>query len=157
MLWVGCIALLGMMLLACVNMVTRAVWVPVKGSYEIVGFLGALVASFGLGHTQEHKGHIALTILAGMFRPRTEKLVDVFANLICAVFFALAAWRTAVWAWSLVETGELSETLHIAYYPFPFAVAIGVALLALALMCDAIEAWCAATGKRKIKAEGGEA
>ena len=32
LLWLGGGALLGMMLVACVNMVTRAVWVPVKGS-----------------------------------------------------------------------------------------------------------------------------
>ena len=145
LLWIGGVALLVMMLVACVNMVTRAVWVPVKGSYEIIGFLGALVAAFALGSTQQHKGHIALTILAGMFSKRTERWIDVLSNGVCCLFFGLAGWRTALWAWSLVQTGELSDNLHIPYSPFPFAVALGLFALALALFCDT---WAAAIEAR---------
>ena len=145
LLWIGGVALLAMMLVACVNMVTRAVWVPVTGSYEIVGFLGALVAAFALGSTQQHKGHIALTILAGTFSRRTERWIDVLSNGVCCLFFALAGWRTALWAWSLVQTGELSDNLHIPYAPFPFDVALGLFALALALFCDT---WAAAIEAR---------
>ncbi len=140
LLWTGGIVLLGMMLLACANMLFRATWEPIKGSYELMGFFGALVAGFSLGNTQDHKGHIALTVLAGLFPKRVERAVDAITSLGCAVFFGLIAWRTGVWACSLIRTGELSETLHMPYYPFPFAVALGILALAVTLLCDALDA-----------------
>ncbi len=146
LLWIGCLALFAMMALACANMFSRALWLPIKGSYEVVGFLGALVAAFALGHTQQFKGHIALTILSGMFPKRFERCIDGLGYLICATLFGLAGWRTSLWAWSLVETGELSETLRFAYYPFPFAVALGLFLLALALVCDMLAAFIECAG-----------
>lgn len=154
LLWIGGIALLLMMLVACANMLTRAVWIPVKGSYEIICFLGALVAAFALGSTQQYRGHIALTILAGMFSKRVEHWIDACSHFVCCVFFALAGWRTCVWAWSLVRTGELSDNLHIPYAPFPFAVALGLFVLALALFCDSWAAMLEARQARPRRAQG---
>jgi len=128
--------LVGMMVLASANMLLRAVWIPVKGSYELMGFLGALSIALGMGYTQMRKGHIALTLLEGWLPKRVERAIDAFSHLLGLIFFALIAWRTALWSWSLVRTGELSETLHIIFYPFTFAVALGIATLALALLVD---------------------
>lgn len=136
LLTVGGVLLTGMMLLASANMVLRSLGHPILGVYEILGLAGALVTAFALGATQQGKGHIALTILAGMFSKRTERWIDVLSNGVCCLFFGLAGWRTALWAWSLVQTGELSDNLHIPYSPFPFAVALGLFALALALFCD---------------------
>ncbi|MBG0777644.1 MAG: TRAP transporter small permease [Desulfovibrionaceae bacterium] len=138
-MWLAGAVLVGMMLMACANMVLRAVWEPLKGTYELMGFGGALVTAFGLAGTQLVKGHIALTIMAGVFPRRVERAVDAVANLGCGVFFALVAWRTALWSLSLVESGELSETLRFAYYPFPFAVAFGCLVLAVALLSDFVD------------------
>ncbi len=131
-------ALVGMAILACANMVLRAFGAPIKGSYELMGFVGALAIAFGLAQTQMTRGHIALTILAGKFPRRVERGVDFVVNLCCAAFFGLAAWRTADWALGLAESGELSETLRIPYHPFPLALALGVGAMALALLCDAL-------------------
>ena len=140
LLWIGGAALILMMLLACANMLLRGVWIPIKGTYELMGFFGALAAAFALGHTQIRKGHIALTVLAGKFPKQAERLIDIFSFLICTVFFALIGWRTAAWAYSLIQTGELSETLEIVYYPFPLALAAGALVLALALLTDCLQA-----------------
>ncbi|MGE4297428.1 MAG: TRAP transporter small permease [Desulfovibrionaceae bacterium] len=136
----GGVCLVAMMLLACANMVLRAVWLPITGSYELLGFLGALATAFGLGATQIRKGHIALTILEGVFPPRVERVVDICAHAACAALFVLVAWRTTAWGTSLIDSGELSETLRFAYHPFVFAVAFGCLVLALAIFCDMLHA-----------------
>jgi hypothetical protein len=41
-----------------------------------------------------------------------------------------------LWGLKLRETGELSETLKIIYYPFVFGVALGFAFLSLAGAVD---------------------
>lgn len=140
LLWLAGTALTGMMLLACSNMVLRAVSAPIKGSYELMGFMGALVVAFGLAATQRTKGHIALTILAGLFPSGVERAIDLVTHLCAAVFFALVGWRTSVYAHTLFTSGEVSETLRIAHYPFVLAVALGCFAISLALVCDFLKA-----------------
>ncbi len=148
LLWIGGAALVLMMLLACANMLLRGVWVPVKGTYEFMGFFGALAAAFALGHTQMQKGHIALTLLAGKFPKRVERAIDAFSLFACAAFFALVAWQTGAWAYYLVESGELSETLELVYYPFPFAVAFSALVLALVLLTEGVAALLKTRGEK---------
>lgn len=127
-----------MMVLACANMVFRAVWIPIKGNYELLGFFGAVMTAFGMGFTQKQKGHIALTIFSGVLPRRVEKIIDALGYAAACIFFSLIAWRSAMWALRLAESGELSETLRFAYYPFPLAMAFGILVLALNLLCDLV-------------------
>lgn len=137
LLALGGVMLVAMMLLACANMFMRgAMNDPIRGTYEIMGFLGALVCALALAPTQIKKGHIALTMFQGKLPRPVERAVDAFSHLACGIFFALVAWRTALYALSLIEFGELSEDLHIVFHPFVFAVAAGCAVLALTLFTD---------------------
>ena len=138
LLGLGAIVLTAMMCLACANMVLRAVGLPIKGAYELMGYCGALAAALALAATQRAKGHIALTLLKGFFPRSVDAAIDAASSLAGAVFFGLVAWRTGLWARSLMVTGELSETLRVAYYPFPFIMAAGCALMALILVLDAV-------------------
>ncbi len=130
--------LTAMMTLACANMVLRLLDRPVLGTYELMGFMGGLVTALALAGTQLKGGHIALTVMAGVLPRRVERVIDAVSSLACAAFFSLVAWRTVAWGRTLIDTGELSETLRIPYYPFVFAVAGGCALLALALFADGL-------------------
>lgn len=133
---VGGISLMGMMFLACANMFFRAVWVPVKGTFEIMGFLGAIVASFALGYTQMKKGHIAVDILVNRFPKKVQMILDSINYLLNSAFFGLIAWRIALWATTIWKSGEVSETLKMPYHPFIYGVAVGCGFLALVLFID---------------------
>ena len=56
-------AIVVMMLLTCADVVFRLLRQPIPGTYEMVGFLGTIVASFALAYTSLEKGHIAVEIL----------------------------------------------------------------------------------------------
>jgi len=141
LLALGGLFLVAMVALACANMFMRgALNAPIRGTYEMMGFLGALVCALALAPTQIQKGHIALTMFQGLLPRRVEQLVDALSHLACGLFFLLAAWRTALFGFSLIEFGELSEDLHIIYHPFVFAVALGCAVLALTLARDLLHA-----------------
>jgi len=45
---IGGVFLAGMVLLSCSNILLRIVWLPVKGTYELMGFFGAIVTAFAL-------------------------------------------------------------------------------------------------------------
>ena len=62
--------------------------------------------------------------------------LDAFTSLASCLFFALVGLETGQWASYLVSTGELSETLRIAYHPFVFATAAGCLAMAFVLLVD---------------------
>ncbi len=137
-LYFSCAALFIMLLLGFGNMFFRTVWVPIKGSYEIIGFLGALVASLPLGFTQIRKGHIAVDIITDKYPPRLQKFVEGISYLLCAVFFLIVSKKTLQWGSIIRHSGEVSETLRIPFYPFVYATAIGFLILSLALFVDTL-------------------
>ncbi|NCO61249.1 TRAP transporter small permease subunit, partial [bacterium] len=59
MMVAGCF-LVAMIVLACANIFLRLVWLPISGTFELMGYFGAVVTAFALGYTQMSKGHIAV-------------------------------------------------------------------------------------------------
>lgn len=127
--------LMGLMLLACANMVLRFMGHPLQGTYEILGLGGAFVAAAALGGTQLKGGHIQVDILPTL-PGLAGRLIQVLARLACALFFALLSWRLCKLAGGLAASGELSETLRIAYFPVVYAVSLGFGLLVLVLILE---------------------
>lgn len=133
---IGGAFLSGMILLTCANIFIRQFYVPIQGTFELMGYAGAVVAAFALGHTQKRRGHICVDVLVNTYRPFLKKTVALINHGVCALFFSVAAWQVVKKAMILKNTGELSETLRIIYYPFTLAVALGCFVLALSLLTD---------------------
>jgi len=138
--FIGGIFLVAMIVLTCGNILFRIVWVPVPGTYELMGLFGAIVTAFALGQTQARKGHVAVDVLINTFSAKTKKALKVTGDLICMAFFMIVTWQLAVKGINLWRTGELTETLKIIYYPFIYAVAFGCAVLALVCFGDLLGA-----------------
>ena len=135
----GGVSLLALTLLATMNVALRIFQVPVGGTYEVVSFLGAIVTAGALGYTQKRKDHIVVDILSEKFPAPVKRALDRVSYAILLVFFSIVSWQTFVYGKRLLRTGELSETLKIAYYPFVFLVSLGFAVLALTILLDLIE------------------
>lgn len=147
-IWIGGAALLSMIGIACANMILRPLGAPLKGAYELVGFLGALSVAFALGYAQITKAHIAVDILSTRYSKRTLKMMEVISSFFCMIFFVLVAWQVAVFATTIWKRGETSETLRIIYHPFVYAVAVCCALLAFVLFVDFLKLVAPKKGKR---------
>ncbi len=132
----GGVALLALTLLATSNVALRIVRVPVSGTYEVVSFLGAIVTAGALGYTQKRKDHIVVDILSDKFPAPVKRALDGANYAITLVLFTIVSWQTFVYGKRLCQTGELSETIKIAYYPFVFLVSLGFAVLALTIFLD---------------------
>jgi len=136
----GGLSVLALMVLATGNVCFRVFGMPYRGAYELVAFLGAVVTAFALGYTQRKKSHIVVDILTETFRPGVKKVLDGISYLIGVVFFALISWVIFRWGLRIAASGEVSETLKIAYYPFIYAVAAGFGFLCLTLLLDFLHA-----------------
>lgn len=134
--WLAGIFLVCMMALACANMTLRAFSAPVKGTFEMMGFLGAVSTGLALAYAQRSKSHIAVGLFMKHYPRVVRRILDTLTYLVSCVFFLLAGLETGKWAGFLVKTGELSETLRIVYYPFVYAAAAGCLAMAFILFID---------------------
>jgi TRAP-type C4-dicarboxylate transport system permease small subunit len=136
LMWIAGVFLVAMILLTCANIFLRIVWLPVKGTFELMGFFGAIATAFALGYTQIKRGHIGIDIVVTQFSATAQRILNGINYLICMVFFFIAGWQIAKWATTLWKTGEVTETLRIIFYPFTYGVALGCFVLALVLLVD---------------------
>ena len=139
--FLGGVFLVGMIVLTCANILSRLLWVPIIGTFEMMGFFGAIVTAFALGYTQVKRGHIAVDVLVNTFSDKVKKTLSIINNAICCLFFLIAAWQISIKANTLMHTGEVTETLQVIYYPFTYAVAFGCLVLSVTLMTEIIRAF----------------
>ena len=139
--FLGGVFLVGMIVLTCANILSRLLWVPIIGTFEMMGFFGAIVTAFALGYTQIKRGHIAVDVLVNTFSDKVKKTLSIINNTICCLFFLVAAWQISIKANTLMNTGEVTETLQVIYYPFTYAVAFGCLVLSVTLMTEIIRAF----------------
>lgn len=140
LLFLGGIAVILLMSLATVNVVLRILHIPYRGTYEIVSFLGAIVIAFALGYSQKRKDHIVVDILTERFSKKTDRILSIISCGITMVFFAVVSWQIFIFGMKIWKSGEVSETLKIAYHPFIFSVAAGFAVLSLTIVIDFLKA-----------------
>lgn len=141
LMWIAGVFLIAMILLTCANVFLRVVWMPVRGTFELMGFFGAIVTGFAIGYTQIKRGHIAVDIVVKGFSKKTQRILNGTNCLICMIFFGMAAWQIARWATTLWESGEVTETLQIVYYPFTYGIAFSCFVLALVFFVDLLKSF----------------
>jgi len=141
LIWIAGFLLAAMIFLTCANIFLRIVWIPVIGTFELMGYFGAVMTAFALGYTQVRRGHIAVDIVVLGFSKRTQKILNGINCFICMVFFAVVSWRITGYASTLLKTGEITETLRIVYYPFTYGVALGCAVLSLVFLTELLESF----------------
>jgi TRAP-type C4-dicarboxylate transport system permease small subunit len=138
LIFFGGISLVVMIVLTNANILSRLFWLPIRGTFELMGFMGAVVTAFALGYTQRRRGHISVDVLVNTFSEKTRQVLNALNNTVCLFFFALVTWQVAKTATILRNTGEVTETLRIIYYPFTYGVAVGFFVLSLVFLADLI-------------------
>ncbi len=137
----GAVVLFATMIIAVVNMILRPFGYPVTGSFELMGLGCAVTAALGLALAQEYKSHISVDILFNHLPGGLRSVLRAAGSLACCLLFSAAAWRLFQMGMTQLETGEVSETLRIAFYPVIWVVAAGFAALSLRLAIEALTAF----------------
>jgi TRAP-type C4-dicarboxylate transport system permease small subunit len=135
--WLAAASIMGMMLLTTADVILRYFRHPIPGTYEIVGFMGSVAVGFALASTSLQRGHVAVSILFDRLPREMKGLVGLFNALVAAVFFSILTWQLILLASDLKETGEVSMTLEMPFYPFVYGISAGSGVLAMALFAEA--------------------
>ncbi len=146
--WVAGCSLVGMMGLSCADIVLRMFRRPILGTYEIAGFLGAVVASFAMAQTTIERGHVAVHVIVARFSPRVQKTIYLITHLLSLLLFGVLTWECVRYGNDFRTSGEVSMVLGLPFYYVVYGIAFSAAIVCVVLIVDILmvvtrgaEAW----------------
>ncbi len=134
--WVSALCIVGMMLLTSSDVVLRYLGYPIKGTYDIVGLLGALVVAFPIARTQVLNRHVSMDFMAQRKSWLARGIAQLVSFVLGIAVYALITWQLIAFAAKLKSIGRVSDTVEIPLYPFVYAIAIAFLLTCLVLLAQ---------------------
>jgi len=109
------------------------------GTIEIVELVMVIIVSIAVPFTALQGRHIRVDLLTSRLPKRFKGAVLTLGLLLSTSIFGLVTYQCIVVALSyLVKTGQVTHVLSIPYVPFRFMLAVGMLLLTLELLKQAI-------------------
>lgn len=132
---------IGMLVVAGIIMVDVLLrWVAsaaIPALNEVVSMVFAVAVAACLPAGVAQGVHLTIDLLEGWLRGRLAAWLSAVGDLFLLSFFALLAWRVALYAGSLAEQGRTTIILRWPHAPFMYCVAV---LLASAAVVQAVVA-----------------
>ena len=132
-------ALTFIMLLTVSDVVLRFFRRPIVGTFEVVGFCGAIVIGFALPLTTWQRGHIFVDILTQKMSKGAKKWLDLSTRVLCIALFAVIGWNLFSYSHKLMTSGEVSLTIQLPFYPFAYGVGVCCFLQCFVLVGDIVK------------------
>lgn len=120
------------MALVVLNILLRVIFKnSIQGIYEYVGYITASVIGLALAWCALEKAHISIDFVAEKMPDRVRKTVDVITGSVAVIFLLFSSYQVCVYGVKVMNSGEVSATSKIPFYPFIFIVAAGLLVLSL--------------------------
>lgn len=139
MVYIASTALFGMMMVTVVDVVGRYAFNhPIKGAYELVGFLLVVAGPWAIAYCQLQKAHVRVDFLFQRFPQKMRIFLTSFTYLVGLAAFSVLTWRVVLLGnyYLSLTTGNRTDTLGIPIFPFVILLAIGTGMMALVLLFD---------------------
>ena len=130
------IILVSMMGLTFVDVIGRAFWYPVKGAYDIMCMLGAVLAGFALPRASLQGAHVIVDLVVDRLPDKTQRNMLIATKLLGTVFFLIGAFYLFLFGRNLIMTNKLTMTLRFPTYPVAFCLAAACLIQCLVLICQ---------------------
>jgi TRAP-type C4-dicarboxylate transport system permease small subunit len=131
----GGISLVLLMLLTVADVILRACGRPIPGTYEMVGYAGALAIGSALPFTSWLGGHVYVDSLTSRLPENGRWVLTVATRLLGMGLFVLLGWNLVGFGLGLRASGEVSPTLELHFYPVAFCLAAASFLQVVVLAC----------------------
>lgn len=129
------VGLVGMLLLIVADIIgIKILSRPVPGGIEIVSFLAVVTIGGAVAYTQVVHGHVAVDFIVEKFPRRARLVIDMVMIFFSICLLALLSYYSFKYAGRLRDTGEVSMTQKIPFYPFVYGMAVCFVVTLLALI-----------------------
>ncbi len=102
----------------------------ILGTYEMVGFFTAAVVGLSLARCALENGHISVGFIVDKLPTQVQKIIDLFTGIPVVVFLFVLAYNLFKYGLQIAESGEVSSTTQMIFYPFIYMVGLGFLVLA---------------------------
>ena len=130
------VSLVFLMLLTVVDVVLRAFRHPIPGTYELVGFAGAMAIGCAMPLTSWMRGHVYVDTIVARLPKAGQACFHIATRLLATALFVLLGWNLVRFGLDLRASGEVSPTLELHFYPVALGLAVAAFLQAIVLLCD---------------------
>ena len=139
--WIGVGGIIIMVAVTCADVLGAKLFTtPVPGSTEIISLVQVAAIVFAVAATQRHKGHISVEMFVATMTPRLRSFINALTSFIGLILFLLLIFEGIRLGNEYLESGEVTATVLIPYYPFAYAFSVALIPIAIMLLVDFIEA-----------------
>ena len=118
------ITLISVMLMTVLDVILRYFGQPITGIYDMVALGGAIVIGFSMPLAAERKVHVYMEMGLQAYGRTMKQILRLFSRLIIFGISFIAAWNLVRLGIGFRQTGEVSLTIQIVYYPI--AIGLGI-------------------------------
>jgi TRAP-type C4-dicarboxylate transport system permease small subunit len=133
------IAITFIMFLTVLDVILRSFRRPIIGTYELVAFSGAVVVGFAIPLTSWMRGHIYVDIFTAKLSKAARSIFNVITRCMGIGLFFLIGWNLIKVGMDLQQSGEVSLTLQLPFYPVAYGVAVSCFVQCLVLLADMVK------------------
>jgi TRAP-type C4-dicarboxylate transport system permease small subunit len=134
-------ALTFMMVLTVADVTSRAAGHPILGVYEIVALALAVVIGCGIPQTSLDRGHVYMEFLLERLSTTARRVMNTCTRVACLVMFALIGYNLLAVGAELYNSGEVSPTLRLPFYPVAYVVAACCFFQCIVFLFDIARIW----------------
>jgi TRAP-type C4-dicarboxylate transport system permease small subunit len=125
-----------MMLLTVSDVILRYLKRPIPGTYELVAYSGVVVIGFAIAYTSWVRAHVFVDFLVNRLGKTPKRIVLIFTKLVGTGFFVMLGVNLIADGLSMLQTGEVSPTLKLPFYPIAFGLGVCSFTQCLVLLSD---------------------
>lgn len=96
---------------------------PFNFTVELTELSMGLIVYLGIGLTTHENGHVRVDVLTLRLGERMRGAVEALTSLIALGFLAVMIWRLWLRALVLFEKHDVSQVLHLPFWPIAFTMA----------------------------------
>ena len=133
------IAITFIMFLTVLDVILRSFRRPIVGTYELVAFSGAVVVGFAIPLTSWMRGHIYVDIFTSKLSKAAQSIFNLITRCMGIGLFFLIGWNLIKVGMDLQQSGEVSLTLQLPFYPVAYGVAVSCFVQCLVLLADMLK------------------
>lgn len=119
--------LVAVMLMTVLDVILRYFGRPIIGIYDIVALGGAVIIGFSMPLAAEKKVHVYMEMGLQAYGRTVKQILTLFTRLIVFGISFIVAWNLIQLGIDFHQTGEVSLTVKIIYYPI--AMGLGVCFI----------------------------
>jgi len=140
--WINVIAgaaITFIMLLTVFDVILRTFRRPIVGTYELVAFSGAIVVGFAIPLTSWMRGHIYVDFFTAKLPKTLRSIFNLSTRAMGIALFLLIGWNLIKVGMDLQQSGEVTLTLQLPFYPVAYGVALSCFVQCLVLLTDMVK------------------